>query len=67
MVGLPKFFTHTSDGLYDRHHYRVTLIDGSSMTFTNWEDTKFTWFNLSSEFTSHIDVIDKPTKAKGFK
>ena len=65
MSGLPKFFQQTSDGLYDRHHYRLVLSDGSSKTFDNWLDVHHSWFRLPNQFLSHIDVLDAP--AKGFK
>ena len=66
MSGLPAFFESTSDGPYDRHHYKFVCSDGSSLVLDNYEDVRVRWHQLPPEFKSHIEVLDAPTKGKGF-
>ena len=61
----PRYFTETSDGMYDRHHYKIVSQDGKSMIVDNWEDVRSIWWN--SKFLSHVDVLDiKKKGGKGF-
>ena len=64
----PQYFTHTSDDLYDRHHYKIVSNSGETITVDNWEDARVVWWNKKT-FLSHVEVVDKPTKeeSKGFK
>ena len=41
----PQYFTHTSDDLYDRHHYKIVSNSGETITVDNWEDAKVVWWN----------------------
>ena len=63
----PRYFTVSSDGLYDRHHYRVVSKNGDTTIVNNWEDAAIIWWNKKA-FLSHIDVLDKPKprNVKGF-
>ena len=61
----PRYFTETSDGIYDRHHYRIVNSDGQSVVVDNWEEVRSIWWN--NKFLSHVDVLDIRKKAgKGF-
>jgi hypothetical protein len=62
---MDKIFTHTSDGLYDRHCYKIILKNQKSLIFNNWEDTKEFWFNYNQvpDYLELIEVVDK-TKQK---
>ena len=60
----PQNFTHTSDGLYDRHHYRVVSKTGQHVDVENYEEVKEIWWN-QKHILSHVEVIDIKTK-RGF-
>lgn len=61
------YFTQTSDGLYDRHHYKVIAKNGETIVVDNWAQAHEIWWN-KSPFLDRIEVLDKPQeKSKGFK
>lgn len=62
-----KTFAQTSDRPYDRHDYKLVLTDGREIIFDNYEDVQLTWFQTASQFLSHVEVLDKKQKSKGFK
>ena len=62
----PQYFTHTSDDLYDRHHYKIVSNSGESITVDNWEDARVVWWNKKT-FLSHVEVITPKKKSKGFR
>lgn len=68
-MNLPKTFTQTSDGLYDRHEYKLTLSNGQSEVYDSYESVQRRWFELPSQFLGYVEVLDKKTasKSKGFK
>lgn len=62
-------FKQTSDGLYDRHDYKLVFSDGKHLIFDNYEDVQILWFQTPWQFLSHIEVLDKKkkkSKSKGF-
>jgi len=61
----PQYFTQTSNKLYDRHHYKIISTTGESVKVDNWMKAQEIWWNKKS-FLSHIEVIDKKQRAKGF-
>ena len=61
----PRYFTVSSDGLYDRHHYKVVSKNGDTTIVNNWEDAAMIWWN-KKVVLSHIEVLDKPQIKKGF-
>ena len=67
----PQYFTITSDQPYDRHRYEFVYSNGQSRIFDSWEEVRSEWFNIPSQFKSHIKVLDtKQIKKKtngGFK
>ncbi len=67
----PRYFTETSDQPYDRHHYEFVYSNGQSKTFDSWEEVRSEWFNVPSQFKSHIKVLDRKQNKKksngGFK
>jgi len=67
----PQYFTQTSDGLYDRHFYRVVLTDGRSVMLEDYEQVRAFWFEYESKLLSHVEVIDAcqydQKTSKGFK
>ena len=65
MSGLPKFFEATSDGLYDRHHYKLILSSGKSVEVDDYQTVRETWFNTPKQFLSHVEVVDAK-QSKGF-
>lgn len=62
-----KTFKQTSDEPYLRHHYKLVYSDGTYQVFDNYEDVQVLWFHRGGNFLSHIEVLDKKTKSKGFK
>ena len=62
----PMYFTVSSDGLYDRHHYKIIDTFGKSVVVESWEEVQQLWWNTSKQFLSHIEILDKPSKKKGF-
>lgn len=55
-------FTQTSDGLYDKHEYKLVYSDGKVQIFENYYDLMYTWTNTNKELTSHVEVLDKKVK-----
>ena len=61
----PRNFTVSSDGLYDRHHYKIIDTFGKSVVVESWEEVQQLWWNTKN-FLSHIEILDKTPKNKGF-
>ena len=61
----PQYFTQTSDGLYDRHHYRVVSKTGESVDVESYDEVREIWWNQKHAL-SHIEVIDCKPKGGGF-
>ena len=68
MSGLPEFFKHTSEGLYDRHHYKVIDNIGNYAVVDNYHDVRVIWHYLPDDTKSSalVEVLDAPTRGKGF-
>tara|TARA_B100001287_G_C22610298_1_gene494796 strand:- start:619 stop:834 length:216 start_codon:yes stop_codon:yes gene_type:complete len=62
----PQYFTETSDGLYDRHNYKIIGINGESIVVDNWATVQEIWWNRGP-FLSRIEVLDQKNDGKGFK
>ena len=62
----PQYFTETSDGLYDRHDYKIIGKNGESIVVDNWQTVQEVWGDRSA-FLSHIEVLDQKNNGKGFK
>jgi len=60
----PRYFTVTSDELYDRHQYEFVYSNGQYLIFDTWEEVRSEWFNTPPHFKSHVNVIDRPKKKK---
>ena len=61
----PRYFTQSSDGIYDRHQYKIVGDNGQSIVVDDWETVRSIWWN--SKFLSHVDVLDiKKKGGKGF-
>ena len=67
----PRYFTESSDGLYDRHKYELVYSNGQSEIYDSWEQLRGRWFEVPGKFKSHVNVIDQKQKKKksngGFK
>ena len=59
-------FKQTCDKPYDRHDYKLVYEDGKEVIFDNYEDVQVTWFQRGGNFLSHIEVLDKKQKKRGF-
>ena len=64
-----KTFKQTSDGLYDRHHYKLVYTNGQSVIFDNYEELRLAWYNTPEMFREYVEVLDIKTKKtkRGFK
>ena len=62
----PRYFTQTSDKPYDRHEYKVVAKSGESFITDDYMQSQAAWFEKGI-WLSHIEVLDKPKKQKGFK
>ena len=65
MITPTQTHTLTSDQPYNRHKYKLVFVDGRSIVFDDYSQMKQTWMQFS-QVCSHVDVVDKKTKAKGF-
>lgn len=65
-MSLPERFEQTSDLPYDRHDYKVHAQSGQTYILDNYMDVQAVWFQ-NKHLLSHIEVLDKETKQKGFK
>ena len=66
---MTKTFTQTSDGLYDRHHYKIIAKNGDAVVVDNWAQAHEIWWN-KAPFLDSIEVLDKenpPHKARSQK
>jgi hypothetical protein len=55
----PRYFQQTSDEPYDRHNYKVVLLNGQSVVVDAWDLAQAIWFQQPGQFLSHIEVLDK--------
>ena len=63
----PRFFEQTSDGYYDRHHYKM-VCKNKSVVLESWDEVQeYWWNNIALNPDMIVEVIDKPKKTKGFK
>lgn len=53
-----KVFTSTSNELYDRHFYQVTLPDGRVYQFEDYEMLRAFWFQNINSTGAVVDVMD---------
>ena len=63
-MNLPNRFECTSDKLYDKHNYKVVLVDGSNQVLDNYHDVWVLWSQIPDQYLSHVEVLDK---SRGFK
>ena len=64
----PRYFSQTSDKLYDRHHYKI-VCNTKSFVVESWNEVQEWWWNNchSPTFNAVVHVLDKPKKKpKGF-
>tara|TARA_B100000035_G_scaffold152535_1_gene129939 strand:+ start:2124 stop:2294 length:171 start_codon:yes stop_codon:yes gene_type:complete len=55
-----SYFTQTSDGLYDRHKYKLIFKNRKAIVFDDWETLRNTWFNLTGlKQLDRVEVLDK--------
>ena len=67
----PRYFSQTSDELYDRHHYKI-VCNTKSFVVESWNEVQEWWWNNYNlpTFDAVVHVIDKPKpkkQSKGFK
>ena len=62
----PRYFTQSSNVFYDRHDYKIFDMNGDSVLVESWGQSQQLWWNTPKQFLSHIEVLDKPSKVKGF-
>ncbi len=65
MTTLPEFFTQSSDGLYDRHNYKLHFKNGKAIIFEDYQSLMAFWFQYGfRDELACVDVIDKPKPKK---
>ena len=67
----PRYFSQTSDGSYDRHHYQI-VSQTKSFVVESWDEVQEWWWNNCHlpTFDAVVHVLDKPKpkkQSKGFK
>ena len=65
----PRYFSQTSDKLYDRHHYKIVSKNYATLIVKSWDEVQEWWWNHCHmiNFDAVVHVIDKPkSKPKGF-
>ena len=55
----PRYFQQTSDEPYDRHNYKVVLLNGQSVVVDAWDIAQSIWFQNPAQILSHIEVLEK--------
>lgn len=64
-------FIQTSDGLYDRHYYKLIFNNGKEKIFDDYTELREFWFTSDNQFLSHVEVLDNVKssnkKKNGFK
>ena len=68
----PRYFSQTSDGSYDRHHYKIVSKHYATFIVESWDEVQEWWWNHYNmiNFDAVVEVIDIPKskkKSKGFK
>lgn len=58
MTPMTPTFTQTSDGLYDRHNYKIIAKNGDEIVVDNWSQAHEIWWNRGL-FLDRIEVLDK--------
>ena len=58
-----QHFTSTSDGLYDRHKYKIVFKNGKSITVEDYSTMRHMWYQWR-ENVSNVEIIDEG--GKGF-
>ena len=65
------WFEQTCDKPYDRHQYQLIYSNKKIKVFDTWEEARSEWWNTPTQFTSHIEVLDRKKSNKksngGFK
>ena len=59
-----EYFTETSSGDYDKHHYKVVSSGGQSVIVQDYESVRSIWFQ--SPFMSYMEVLDIKKRGEGF-
>ena len=55
-----KTFTNTSEGDYDRHHYKLILKSGKAIVLEDYESARNLWFQMCGGGScDRIEVVDK--------
>ena len=66
----PRYFSATSDELYDRHNYKIVSSRYATFIVESWDEVQEWWWNHchTFNFDAVVHVVDKPRKkSKGFK
>ena len=63
-----RYFSQTSDGYYDRHHYKIVSKHYATFIVKSWEEVQEWWWNHSNMigFDAVVEVLDIPEKTRGF-
>lgn len=64
----PQYFSQTSDGLYDRHVYKLIVPGHKPVVIEDYEILRAVWFEKCRLFKGcTVEILDvKPKRNKGF-
>ena len=64
----PQYFSQTSDGLYDRHVYKLIVPEHKPVVIEDYEILRAVWFEKCRLFKGcTVEILDvKPKRNKGF-
>ena len=54
----PRYFELSSDKPYDRHKYKVVMMNANELVFDDYMSVQAFWFQYDAQFLSHVDVIE---------
>ncbi len=60
-----RYFKQTSNAPYDRHTYNIVFSNGQLEHYPSWELVQSRWFEVPTQFLSHVEVLDVK-QSKGF-
>jgi len=55
-------FTQTSNQPYDRHMYKLYLMNGKVEQYEWYDELIARWIQTPKQFLSHVEVIDRKKK-----
>jgi len=62
------YFTSTSNGLYDRHRYKLNVPNQGSIILEDYENLRRVWFEKARNYTGcTVEILDLKQKTNNKK